>query len=143
MYHTKLRCNMPTRSSVVRKHFASPVPSSKGLPSSFSVADTYSSNSSLSSPGGPPRLKKAQRKNSFTFSLLISDKGAPKNHFRKYASGSAMLSLQSWKSSFRSSRVGAGGWTASRWRYTLYGMYTQKKNSVSAMAMLSMMSGKR
>lgn len=119
IYQTKLRCNISTLSSVNRKHFALPRPSCIGFPNSFSVANTYSSNSSSSSPGGPPRLKNAHSKNSFTFSLLISDNGAPRNHFCRYACGSSIFSLHNWNSSCRSSRVGGGGWTASFWRYLL------------------------
>ena len=121
-YQTRLRCNIETLSKVKRKHTAFPLPSSTVLSNSFPVALTYPSKSSSSSPGGPLRLKNAHKKNSFKLSLLISSIGAPKNHFRRYVTGSEMFSLHSWKSSARSCRVGAGGCTASRCRMRLYGM---------------------
>jgi hypothetical protein len=80
-YQAKLRWSMFILSSVKRKAFASPLPGSRFRPSIFSIAQVNSSKSSASSPGGPPLLKNAHRKNSFTLSLLISLISAPSNHF--------------------------------------------------------------
>lgn len=115
-YQIKLRCIICTLSSVNRKHTASPLPYWISRPRSLSVICRYSSNSSSSSPGGPPLLKKAHKKNSFKLSLWISSSGAPRNHFRRYSSGSPIYLLHNLKSSLRSAREGGGGWIASRWR---------------------------
>jgi len=119
-YHNRLRCNMLAGSSVSRKQTALPLPSSISLPSSLSVATMYSSSSSSSSPGNPSRLKNAQRKNSFKLSLFMVSAGAPRNHVRKYTSGSDTFALQSAKSSRLRSCEGAGGCLASDWRCCRY-----------------------
>lgn len=120
-YHIRLRCNISTRSSVNLRHLALPRPFSNFLPSNPSISLVYSCSSSSSAWSGSALLKNAHRKNSFTFSRLISAAGASWNHFIKYCSGSGIWRWQRSKSFRRSSRQSISGFDAGAWRWALRG----------------------
>lgn len=81
---------------------------------SFSVDLVRLEHIAASSPGTLQRLKKAQRKNSFIFSCLISSADAPENHFFKHASGSGIFLLYNSNSSCCSILERTGGCKALR-----------------------------